>query len=141
MGLGAQLAWPTLLMSAVMGGGEAGVGGGGGGGVLEEEEGGGGGELEVDGGFVALVDVCKVVAGEVGLLVTALGAGILRTWPGCKSLTEAFGFAASRAATETPCSAAILARVSPGWMLMAFICCRRIAAMIECATSAWLFVG
>lgn len=116
MGLGAQLGMPTVVMSAVKvfvvgGGGGGGEGGGGGGGVLEDD----------DVGF-ALFDVSKVVAAEVGLLVTALGAGILRTCPSCKSLTEILGFAASRAATETPCSAAILAIVSPGWTLIAFTC-------------------
>ena len=126
MGLGAQLGMPTVVMSAVKVFGEAGVGvvvGGGGGGVLDDDdvdfeldE-----ECELDEGF-ALFDVSKVVAAEVGLLVTALGAGILRTCPSCKSLTEILGFAASRAATETPCSAAILARVSPGWTLIAFPC-------------------
>ena len=131
MGLGAQLGRPTVLMSAVTAVGEAGVGvgGGGGGGVLDDDD-------DDDGGF-ALVDGCKVVAAE---LVTALGAGTLKTCPGSKSLMETLGFAASRAATETPCSAAILARVSPGWTLMAFICWMRIAAVIKCATSALGFV-
>lgn len=144
MGLGAQLGMPTVEMSAVKVFGEAGVGvvvGGGGGGVLEDDDDDFftlDGEGELDGGF-ALFDVCKVVAADVGLLVTALGAGILRTCPGCRSLTETLGFAASRAATETPCSAATLARVSPGWTLIAFICGKRIAATIKCATSAWPF--
>ena len=147
MGLGAQLGRPMLVMSAVKVDGEAGVrvGGGGGGGVLDDDDDDVDGfewddEGELDGGF-ALVDGCKVVAAEVGvLLVTALGAGTLRTCPGCKSLMEILGFAASRAATETPCSAAILDRVSPGWTLMAFSCWMRIAAVIKCATSALDFV-
>lgn len=146
MGLGAQLGRPMVVMSAVKVFGVAGVGvvvGAGAGGVLEEEDDDDvnfelDDECELDGGF-ALVDVCKVVAAEVGLLITALEAGILRTCPGCKSLMEILGFAASRAATETPCSAAILTRVSPGWTLIALICCMRIAATIERATSAWFF--
>lgn len=146
MGLGAQLGRPMVVMSAVKVFGVAGVGvvvGAGAGGVLEEEDDDDvnfelDDECELDGGF-ALVDVCKVVAAEVGLLMTALEAGILRTCPGCKSLMEILGFAASRAATETPCSAAILTRVSPGWTLIALIFCMRIAATIERATSAWFF--
>lgn len=146
MGLGAQLGRPMVVMSAVKVFGVAGVGvvvGAGAGGVLEEEDDDDvnfelDDECELDGGF-ALVDVCKVVAAEVGLLMTALEAGILRTCPGCKSLMEILGFAASRAATETPCSAAILTRVSPCWTLIALIFCMRIAATIERATSAWFF--
>ena len=67
-------------------------------------------ELDVD---FALVDLIRVVTAEVGLLVAAFEAGMLRTCPGSRSLTEILGFAASRAASETPCSSAILNRVSP----------------------------
>lgn len=124
MGLGAQLGRPMLVMSAMEVVGEAGVvvvvggGGGGGGGVLDDDL----VDVGVLDGAVAVVDLSKVVAPKVGLLATAFGAGTLRTSPGCKSLAEIPGFAASRAATETPCSAAILARVSPFWTLIAFIC-------------------
>ena len=147
MGLGAQLGRPMLVVSAMMLVGAGGVvvvvgaGGGGvldddvvgagGGGVLDDDfvGAGGGGVLDDDlvdvgvlDGDVVFVDPRKVVASNVGLCVTAFGAGTLRTSPGCKSLTEIPGFAASRAATEPPCSAAILARVSPLWTMIAFIC-------------------
>lgn len=121
MGLGAQLGRPMLVMSAMEVVGEAGVVvvvGGGGGGVLDDDL----VDVGVLDGAVAVVDLSKVVAPKVELLATAFGAGTLRTSPGCKSLAEIPGFAASRAAMETPCSAAILARVSPLWTLIAFIC-------------------
>ena len=114
MGLGAQLARLMLVMSMMKVVGEAGVVvgvGEGGGGVLEDE-------LDDVGVFdedVAVVDRSKAVAPEVGLFATASGAGTLRTCPGCKSLMGIPRLAASRAATETPCSAAIPARVSPLW--------------------------
>ena len=127
MGLGAQLGKPMLVMSAVTLVGPAGVVvvvvGAGGGGVLDDDF------VDVgvlDGdvldGDVVVVDLRRVVAPDVGLCVIEFGAGTLRTSPGCKSLTEIPGFAASRAATVPPCSAAILARVSPLWTMMAFIC-------------------
>lgn len=77
IGLGAQLAEPTLVMSAMEVVGEAGVvvvvaggggGGGGGGGVLDDE-------LEDD----ELEDDKLDGDPKVGLFVTALGAGTLRT--------------------------------------------------------------
>lgn len=104
MGLGAQVALPMLVMSAMELVGEAGVGvvvGGGGGVVVDDEL----DDVDVLDRDVVVVDLTKVVAEPE--------AGTLRAWPGCRSLTEILGFAASRAATETPCSAAILARVSP----------------------------
>lgn len=86
IGLGAQLAVPTLVMSAVEVVGEAGVvvvvaggsggggGGGGGGGVLDDEL--EDDELEDD----KLEDVGVFDEDpKVGLFVTALGTGTLRT--------------------------------------------------------------
>lgn len=72
-GLGAQLAEPTLVRSAVMVVGEPGVvvvvGGGGGAGLLDDE---------LDDVRVLDRDV-EVVDPKVGLFVTAFGTGTLRT--------------------------------------------------------------
>lgn len=85
MGLGAQIAEPTLLMFAVVVVGEPGVGvgvGGGGGGTLDDEV-----DDELDDELddirvldrdVAVVDLSKVVVPKVGLFETAFGTGTLR---------------------------------------------------------------
>lgn len=77
MGLGAQIAEPTLLMFAVVAGGVVvvGGGGGGGGGVLDDEL----DDVRVLDWDVTVVDLSKVVVLKVGLFVTALGAGTLIT--------------------------------------------------------------
>ena len=140
MGLGAQLGLATEVRSAVTTAGDglgAGVGGGGGGGggVLVDE-------VDVVGLCDEDVEVVEVVMLDEELFDTELGAGTLRTCPGCKSLAEIPGFAASRAATETPCSAAILARVSPVCTLIATVFWKRTAAMMRrCARSMSFLIG
>ena len=128
-GLGAQIALPTLVSSGMELVGEAGAGGGGGGVVDDVEV----DDVEVDDVEVDDVEVDDFEVDDVEVddfevddvdLLDDVGRldedaddvvpGVLRTWPGCKSLMDIPGFAASRAATGTPCSAAILARVSPG---------------------------
>ena len=78
-GLGAQLAEPTLVISAVMVVGEPGegvvVGGGGGAGLLDDEL----DDVRVLDKDVEVVDLSKVVVPKGGLFVTAFGTGTLRT--------------------------------------------------------------
>lgn len=82
-GLGAQLAEPTLVISAVMVVGEPGegvvVGGGGGAGLLDDELDDELDDVRVLDKDVEVVDLSKVVVPKGGLFVTAFGTGTLRT--------------------------------------------------------------
>ena len=136
MGAGAQIGGATWNSGETTGGGE-GVG------VAE-------GVVDVDLGdarviFFPVVLVMKELVLELIVVVDdgeALALGTFRTWSGCRLFAATPGFAAIRVAIETPCSAAIFAKVSPGLTVNACVALRNVAMMRKmCAASGLVISG